>query len=94
MNEIRIDRPLQTGTALETDTLERRSFALRVTEVLRRISPEAGLVVSIEGAWGCGKTSLLAMVEDLLRSAHARAAWRAIVEGKAFYGKDGTYVER
>ena len=64
--EVRLDRPLQTGSALGADTLERRSFAGRVTQVLERISPTAGLVVSVEGAWGCGKTSLLAMVEDLL----------------------------
>ena len=67
-SEIRLDRPLQTGSALGADTLERRSFAGRVVQVLERISPEAGLVVSVEGAWGCGKTSLLAMVEDLLLS--------------------------
>lgn len=69
--ELRLDRPLQAGTALDTDALERRSCAGRVTKVLERVSPEAGLVVSIEGAWGCGKTSLLAMVEDLLSSTKA-----------------------
>ncbi len=66
-NSIRLDRPLQTGSALAADTLERRSFAARVSQVLKRITPDSGLVVSVEGAWGCGKTSLLAMVEDLLR---------------------------
>lgn len=65
---LRIDRPLKAGSALGADALGRRSFAVRVTEVLGRVSPEAGLVLSIEGAWGCGKTSLLAMVEDLLSS--------------------------
>ncbi len=65
---LRIDRPLKAGSALGADALGRRSFAARVTEVLGRVSPESGLVVSIEGAWGCGKTSLLAMVEDLLSS--------------------------
>lgn len=68
--ELRIDRPLRVGTALGADALGRRSFAGRVTEVLERVSPEAGLVVSVEGAWGCGKTSLLAMVEDLLASSN------------------------
>ncbi len=63
---LRIDRPLRSGSALDADALGRRLFAGRVTEVLERVSPESGLVVSIEGAWGCGKTSLLAMVEDLL----------------------------
>lgn len=66
-NSIRLDRPLQAGSALAADTLERRSFAARVSQVLERIKPDSGLVVSVEGAWGCGKTSLLAMVEDLLR---------------------------
>lgn len=65
---LRIDRPLQAGNALDADALGRRSFASRVTAVLERVSPEAGLVVSVEGAWGCGKTSLLAMVEELLDS--------------------------
>lgn len=65
---LRIDRPLRAGSALGADALGRRLFAGRVSEVLERVSPEAGLVVSIEGAWGCGKTSLLAMVEDLLSS--------------------------
>ena len=58
--DFRIDRPLKAGSALDADALGRRSFAARVTEVLGRVSPESGLVVSIEGAWGCGKTSLLA----------------------------------
>ena len=66
---LKIDRPLRPGSALDADALGRRLFAARVTEVLARVSSEAGLVVSIEGAWGCGKTSLLAMVEDLLNSA-------------------------
>lgn len=66
---LRIDRPLRAGSALDADALGRRLFAGRVVEVLERVSPEAGLVVSVEGAWGCGKTSLLAMVEDLLSGA-------------------------
>jgi len=65
--ELRLDRPLQSGAALGSDSLDRRTFASGVTEVLRQISHKAGLVVSVEGAWGSGKTSVLAMVEDLLR---------------------------
>jgi len=61
-----LDRPLRVGTALNDDMLDRKNFATRVTDVLQRISPEMGLVVSIEGAWGSGKTSLLAMLEELL----------------------------
>lgn len=66
--ELRLDRPLRSGTALEADALDRRAFADRVTEVLRRITPDEGLVVSVEGPWGSGKTSILAMVEQLLKA--------------------------
>lgn len=66
--ELKLDRPLQSASALEADTLGRQPFARRVAEVLQRISPEAGLVVSVEGSWGCGKTSILAMVEALLNA--------------------------
>lgn len=65
---LRLDRPLRSGEALAGDLLDRGGFVARVTDVLRRISPEAGLVVSIEGAWGSGKTSLLAMLEELLNA--------------------------
>lgn len=64
--DLRLDRPLQAGTALDKDALGRRACANRIALVLERVSAEAGLVVSIEGAWGCGKTSLLAMVEEIL----------------------------
>lgn len=66
--ELRLDRPLRAGTALDADALDRRAFASRVTEVLRRITSDEGLVVSVEGPWGSGKTSVLAMVEELLKS--------------------------
>jgi hypothetical protein len=66
--DLKLDRPLLAVTALQSDTLGRRAFARRVTGVLQRISPEAGLVVSVEGSWGCGKTSVLAMVEALLEA--------------------------
>ncbi|TYC52709.1 hypothetical protein ETQ85_22230 [Zoogloea oleivorans] len=66
--DLRLDRPLRPGGALAGDLLDRGGFAARVTGVLCRISPEAGLVVSVEGAWGSGKTSLLAMLEELLNA--------------------------
>lgn len=75
--DLRLDRPLRPGGALAGDLLDRGGFAVRVTDVLRRISPEAGLVVSLEGTWGSGKTSLLAMVEELLDAEPAQQ--RAIV---------------
>ena len=72
-----LDRPLRAGTALNDDLLDRDKFATRVTDVLRRISPDMGLVVSIEGAWGSGKTSLLAMIEELLSA--EPTAQRAVI---------------
>lgn len=75
--DLRLDRPLRPGGALAGDLLDRGGFAGRVTDVLRRISPNAGLVVSIEGAWGSGKTSLLAMLEELLNAEPAEQ--RAVV---------------
>lgn len=67
--DLRLDHPLKVGSALKADALDRRAFATRVTEVLERVTPTDGLVVSVEGAWGSGKTSLLAMVEELLGEA-------------------------
>ena len=64
--ELRLDHPLRVGMALHSDSLNRRQFAGRVAEVLKRVSREAGLTLSIEGTWGSGKTSLLAMVEELV----------------------------
>lgn len=75
--DLQLDRPLLPRRALAGDLLDRGGFAVRVTEVLKRISPEAGLVVSLEGTWGSGKTSLLAMVEELLDAEPAQQ--RAIV---------------
>lgn len=66
--DLRLDRPLRLGAALADDLLVRGGFAKRVTDVLRRIAPEAGLVVTLEGTWGSGKTSLLAMLEELLNA--------------------------
>lgn len=66
--DLRLDRPLRQGEALAGDLLDRSGFVAQVSKVLQRISPEVGLVVSIEGAWGSGKTSLLAMLEELLNA--------------------------
>lgn len=66
--DLQLDRPLRAGEALAGDLLDRGGFVDQVSKVLRRISPEAGLVVSIEGAWGSGKSSLLAMLEESLNA--------------------------
>lgn len=65
---LRLDRPLQVGEANSKDLLNRNPFARSVTNVLNRVTADAGLVMSVEGAWGSGKTSLLAMIEETLTS--------------------------
>lgn len=61
-----LDQPLAQGSALENDRLSRHSFAESAVHALKAVSPRGGFVLSVEGAWGSGKTSALAMVEDLL----------------------------
>lgn len=63
---INFDVPLQAGNALQSDKLSRSGFAESAAAALRKVSSSAGLVVSIEGAWGSGKTSALAMIEAIL----------------------------
>lgn len=65
-SRLRFDHPLRKGSALQSDLLNRSTFAHSVTFVLGRVSEEGGLVVAVEGAWGSGKTSLLHMVEEIL----------------------------
>lgn len=65
--EIGFDRPLEPSGALGKDKLGRGGFARAATEALSRVGATSGFVLSIEGAWGSGKTSTLAMMEELLR---------------------------
>ena len=62
-----LDTPLQTASALDDDKLSRRGFAESAANALLKIPATAGLAVSIEGPWGSGKTSVLAMIEAVLR---------------------------
>ena len=62
-----LDKPLSGSEVLTDDKLGRAPFARTVTNVLQRVSGTAGLVVSIEGAWGSGKTTTLSIIEELLR---------------------------
>lgn len=65
-SDIDFDVPLQAASALQRDKLSRKGFAGIAAAALLNVPSSAGLVVSIEGAWGSGKTSALAMIEALL----------------------------
>lgn len=62
------DKPLDKKDALEPgkDKLGRRGFAESVVKALAHVNKDQGLVLSIEGKWGSGKTSTLALIEALL----------------------------
>jgi hypothetical protein len=63
---INFDVPLLTSSALQADKLSRKGFAETAAKTLSKVPSSAGLVVSIEGVWGSGKTSVLAMIEAIL----------------------------
>lgn len=63
---IDVDRPLQPDTALDGDKLSRGGFAAIAASALRKVSGSAGFVLSVEGSWGSGKSSVLAMIQALL----------------------------
>lgn len=45
------------------DRLDRVQFALRVANGLKGLPPKTNMVLSVEGAWGVGKTSVLNLVQ-------------------------------
>lgn len=61
------DHALESQNALELDELQRRGFAAAAVAALERVSATSGFVLSIDGRWGSGKTSTLAMIEQLIR---------------------------
>lgn len=63
---INLDLPLNPSNALQDDKLSRKGFAEAAAMALRKVPSSAGLVVSVEGVWGSGKTSTLAMIEAIL----------------------------
>lgn len=66
-SQIDFDQPLATGSSLAKDILSRASFAKAAAGALQKVTSVNGFVLSVEGAWGSGKTSTLAMIEDLLQ---------------------------
>lgn len=67
------DNPLLVGEAIKKDKLNRLDFARSVIKSLESIDSLNGFAVSVEGAWGSGKTSTLAMVEELLNQDGGKA---------------------
>lgn len=63
---ISYDRPLSKAEALQQDKLSRAGFAMTAVKALRYVTGQSGFVLSIEGDWGSGKTSVLALMEALL----------------------------
>lgn len=61
------DAPLAVGSAITMDKLGRRSFVRQAVEALVTVSHSSSVSISIEGAWGSGKTSILSMMEEALR---------------------------
>src|SRR5438046_787733 len=62
---LRGDKPLQTA---DEDRLVFRPVAARIAASLVNHASENGLVVGLEGAWGSGKSSLLFLIEQDLKS--------------------------
>lgn len=63
---ISTDRPLAVGTARANDELGRLPFANAAANALLAAARGTGFVVSVEGEWGSGKTSTLAIIEEVL----------------------------
>lgn len=61
------DQPLSKTDALGQDMLDRGGFAAAAVKALQRVSSTAGFVLSIEGPWGSGKSSVFSMMEQLLK---------------------------
>lgn len=63
--DIRLDRPLEAQDAQERDVLGRINFARSAASALRKSLGSPGLALSVEGPWGSGKTSTLALIESI-----------------------------
>lgn len=61
------DHPLTVENAIEGDMLDRKGFAENVADIICRSDLERSFSISIEGAWGSGKTSILAMISSYIK---------------------------
>ena len=59
------DRPI---TSKSDDKFNRWPFAERIADTIARRNDTTSLVVAIYGVWGDGKTSVLNLMEDALKS--------------------------
>mgnify|MGYP000034592500 CR=1 FL=1 len=66
MEKIHNDQPIN-GVDKSLDELNRTQFAKRVSEGLIISKESSSLVVSIEGKWGYGKTSVLNLIKTNLK---------------------------
>jgi hypothetical protein len=64
--QIHAGEPFTAANAIERDSLGRKGFAAVAARALLGVGTSAGLVLSVEGAWGSGKTSALALIEAYL----------------------------
>ncbi|RGP41005.1 hypothetical protein BPTFM16_01300 [Altererythrobacter insulae] len=65
MQNLYLDRPIKS---FEEDRLERRSFVEHLADRLVAEGKSTGLIVGLIGPWGCGKTSVLNLLQNVLIS--------------------------
>lgn len=61
------DGPIKGDTQFP-DLLNRVSFSKRVSDAITGLSPDSGFVISIEGPWGYGKTSVINLIQKEFES--------------------------
>lgn len=64
MNDIYADKPINESSE---DILKRKDFSYRIADYLLSPSSNDGLVVSINGKWGSGKTSIANLIKERIK---------------------------
>lgn len=64
--QVNFDRALSAGSALSSDKLGRLTFVKSLVQTLNQVPGDGSIVISVEGSWGSGKTSVLNMAEEML----------------------------